>query len=64
MKAFKVFVKPFEAPQFNLIFILVEFSEMHGLGRLKTHLQFKTSHIISVIIINTINNTHVSKMLL
>ena len=37
----KAFIKPFEAPQrsvkinFNLIFILIQLSEMHGTGRVK-----------------------------
>ena len=41
MKAFKVFMKSFEAPQrsvkikFKLIFILIQLSEMHAAGRVK-----------------------------
>ena len=41
MKAFKAFIKPFEAPQrsvkkkFKLIFILIQHSEMRRAGRVK-----------------------------
>ena len=39
MKALKDFIKPFEAPQrnvkINLIFVLIQLSEIHALGRVK-----------------------------
>ena len=39
MKAFKAFIKPFEAPQrsmkIKLIFILIQLCEIHGVGRVK-----------------------------
>ena len=44
MKALKAFINSFEAPQrsmkekFNLIFISIQLSEMHGTGRVKTNL--------------------------
>ena len=42
MKALKTFMKPFEAQQRrvkikNLIYILIQLSEMHGTGRVKFH---------------------------
>ena len=48
MKAFKAFIKPFEAPQrivkrkIDLIFILIQLSAMHGVGKVSLHL-FATS---------------------
>ena len=42
MKAFKTFIKPFEAPQrsekikIKFIFILIQLSEMHRAGRVNT----------------------------
>ena len=32
----KAFIKPFETPQSKLIFTLIQLSEMHGAGRVKT----------------------------
>ena len=42
MKALKAFIKPFEAPQgsvkkkVNLIFISIQLSEIHGVGRVNS----------------------------
>ena len=49
MNAFKAFVKPFQAPQksvkikLKLNFILLQFSEMHGAGRVNVRLRTQVS---------------------
>ena len=56
MKAFKAFIKPFEAPQrsenktFNLIFISIQLSEMHGSLRVKGSEVFFGSSSVSCVL--------------